>query len=74
MTNHIEQMMKAAGVKQKFRYIVLFFNNEYEARREDMPIYFKASCPGTVPRKGKPGLPVCAGGLALSCSPYRCAG
>lgn len=42
MTNHIEQMMKAAGVKQKFRYIVLFFNNEYEARREDMPIYFKA--------------------------------
>ena len=28
----------------------------------------------TVPRKGKPGLPVCAGGLALSCSPYRCAG
>lgn len=29
---------------------------------------------GTVPRKGKPGLPVCAGGLALSCSPYRCAG
>ena len=33
-----------------------------------------SSCPGTVPRKGKPGLPVCAGGLALSCSPYRCAG
>ena len=35
---------------------------------------FVRSCPGTVPRKGKPGLPVCAGGLALSCSPYRCAG
>ena len=48
MTNHIEQMMKAAGVKQKFRYIVLFFNNEYEARREDMPIYFKALKKGDI--------------------------
>jgi len=41
-------MMKAAGVKQKFRYIVLFFNNEYEARREDMPIYFKALKKGDI--------------------------
>lgn len=48
MTNHIEQMMKVAGVKQKFRYIVLFFNNEYEARREDMPIYFKALKKGDI--------------------------
>lgn len=48
MTNHIEEMMKAAGVKQKFRYIVLFFNNEYEARREDMPIYFKALKKGDI--------------------------
>lgn len=48
MVNHIEQMMKVAGVKQKFRYIVLFFNNEYEARREDMPIYFKALKKGDI--------------------------
>ena len=37
-------------------------------------VFSLSSYPGTVPRKGKPGLPVCAGGLALSCSPYRCAG